>query len=53
MTLCDHRDRAATVNIPDPAIRYGELYADLLPHELAQALALAEPLQRLLLREFA
>ena len=53
VTLCDHRDRAATVNIPDPAIRYGELYADLLPHELAQALALAEPLQRLLLREFA
>ena len=45
------RDRAATVNIEDPAFRYAELFADLRPHELGSAQELADPLYRFLLRD--
>ena len=47
--LSEHRDRAATVNIDIPEVVYAELYADLRPAQLAEAYALADPLQRLLL----
>ena len=46
--LSDHRDRVAMVNVDIPGVTHGELYADLLPHELERALALAEPLQAML-----
>jgi LmbE family N-acetylglucosaminyl deacetylase len=49
--LSEHRDRAATVNIDTGNVTYAELYADLLPTQLARAFALADPLQRLLLRD--
>ncbi|HLQ37969.1 MAG TPA: PIG-L family deacetylase, partial [Planctomycetota bacterium] len=49
--LSEHRDRAATVNLDIGGVRYAELYADLRPDQLARAHALAEPLQRLLLRD--
>ena len=45
------RDRAATVNIEDPAFRYAELFADLRPDELRRAEELADPLYRFLLRD--
>lgn len=47
----DHRDRTATINVNVPGVEYCELFADLRPHELARAHALAEPLQRLLQRD--
>jgi LmbE family N-acetylglucosaminyl deacetylase len=46
--MSEHRDRAAVVNVDVPGVMHGELYADLRPGQLAEALALAEPLQRLL-----
>lgn len=49
--LSEHRDRAATVNIDIGGVTYAELYADLRPHQLARAFALADPLQGLLLGE--
>lgn len=47
--LSEHRDRAATANIDIGSVRYAELYADLKPSQLQPALALAGPLQQLLL----
>jgi LmbE family N-acetylglucosaminyl deacetylase len=49
--LSEHRDRAATVNIDVGGVTYAELYADLRPDQLARAFALADPLQRLLLKD--
>ncbi len=49
--LSQHRDRAATVNIDIPEVTYAELYADLRPEQLPPAFALADPLQRLLLKD--
>lgn len=46
-----HRDHAATVNVEDPAIQYAELFADLLPGELAEVADLVEPLYRRLLKD--
>lgn len=46
--LCDHRDRAATVNLDVPGVRYAELYADLRPADLPRALELATALQAFL-----
>ncbi len=45
------RDRAATVNIEDPAVRYAELFADLRPGELRRARDLTDPLYRYLLED--
>ena len=41
-----HRDHAATVNVEDPAVQYGELFADLRPADLAPTLAAVEPIYR-------
>jgi N-acetylglucosamine malate deacetylase 1 len=41
-----HRDHAATVNVEDPAIQYGELFADLSPSQLTPMLQAIEPLYR-------
>lgn len=41
-----HRDHAATVNVEDPSIQYGELFADLRPADLAPMLASLEPIYR-------
>ncbi|MFM1872194.1 MAG: hypothetical protein RL398_1616 [Planctomycetota bacterium] len=49
--MSEHRDRAATVNLDIPGVLYGELFADLRPAELPRAFALADQLQRLLLRD--
>lgn len=49
--LGDHRDRTATINVNVPGVTHAELCADLRPAELPTALALAEPLQRLLQRD--
>ena len=49
--MSEHRDRSATVNRDIAGVLYGEMFADLLPHELPEALRMAEGLQRLLLRE--
>lgn len=51
--LSEHRDRAATVNVDVPGVRYGELYADLRPAQLAAACERAEALQQLLLGDGA
>jgi hypothetical protein len=47
--LSEHRDRAATVNIDVPGVRYAELFADLRPDQLAAARDAAEALSALLL----
>lgn len=49
--MSEHRDRAATVNLDVPGVLYAELFADLWPRELPRAFALADELQRLLLRD--
>ncbi len=45
------RDRAATVNIEDPAIQYAELFADLRPDQLRRVQELADPLYQYLLED--
>lgn len=47
--LSQCRDRAATVNIEDPAFRYAEQFADLRVDQLRRALELTDPLYRFLL----
>lgn len=47
------RDRAATVNIEDPAFQYAELFADLRTDELRRAQELTDPLYRLLVERDA
>jgi LmbE family N-acetylglucosaminyl deacetylase len=49
--LGDHRDRTATINIDVPGVTYAEMFADLLPGQLAGAHALAADLQRLLQKD--
>jgi len=49
--MSEHRDRAATVNLDIGGVLYGEMFADLRPHELLSASRLATDLQRLLLRD--
>lgn len=49
--MCEHRDRAATVNVDLPAVRYVEPFADLRPAELLRAGELARALQALLARD--
>jgi LmbE family N-acetylglucosaminyl deacetylase len=49
--LGEHRDRAATVNVDLPAMRYGELYADLRPDQLRPAWQLCDSLYRLLVQD--
>ena len=49
--LSEHRDRAATVNLDIGGVTYAELYADLAPAQLPAAFALADQLQRLLLKD--
>ncbi|MCC7065471.1 MAG: PIG-L family deacetylase [Planctomycetes bacterium] len=49
--MSEHRDRAATVNLDLAGVLYGEMFADLKPAELPHAFALADQLQRLLLRD--
>lgn len=49
--MSEHRDRATTVNLDIGGVLYGEMFADLRPAELPAARALAESLQRLLMRD--
>lgn len=51
--MAEHRDRAATVNVDVPGVRYAELFADLRPAQLPAAAAAAEALQQLLLGDGA
>ena len=41
-----HRDHAATVNVEDQAVQYGELFADLSPDQLTPMLQSIEPIYR-------
>jgi LmbE family N-acetylglucosaminyl deacetylase len=49
--MSEHRDRAATVNLDLPGVLYGEMFADLRPHELPAAEALAQQFHRLIARD--
>lgn len=49
--MSEHRERAATVNVDIPGVLYGELFVDLLPHELPDAHALQDRFHRLIQRE--
>jgi len=49
--MSEHRDRAATVNLDIGGVLHGEMFADLQRAELPAARALADALQRLLLRD--
>ena len=49
--LCEHRDRANTVNVDIGGVMFGELFLDLKPSELAAAHALQDRLHRLVQRE--
>ena len=41
-----HRDHAATVNVEDQAVQYGELFADLSPDQMTPMLESIEPVYR-------
>ena len=49
--MSEHRERAATVNLDIPGVLYGEMFLDLLPHELVQAHALQDRFFRFIQRE--
>ena len=49
--MSEHRTRAATVNVDIPGVLYGEMFVDLLPHEMAEVHALHDRLHRRLQKE--
>jgi LmbE family N-acetylglucosaminyl deacetylase len=49
--MSEHRGRAATVNLDIAGVLYGEMFLDLLPHELATVHAAEDRFFRLIQRE--
>jgi LmbE family N-acetylglucosaminyl deacetylase len=49
--MSEHRERAATVNLDIGGVLYGEMFLDVLPHEIADLHAMHDRLHRFLQRD--